>query len=214
MKLCKCGCGEEIKVRPQHKYTGVPDYIPGHYWRGKKFTKKHKENLSKSVTEKIKRGEFVNHWFLPGNEERREKIGSHSKEVWGNYTEEERDNRTHKISVSLNERPTKPERTFMEFCKRNNLMFKYNGDNKICVNGFYPDFISCSNEKVALDIFGRYWHEKRKNLPERATEDYRRKKFEEYGWKLIVIWEDELKELSDGELLNKLSLFGSFGLWL
>jgi len=34
--LCKCGCNEEIKVRPWHKYKGIPSYIKGHYWNGKK----------------------------------------------------------------------------------------------------------------------------------------------------------------------------------
>jgi len=30
MKLCKCGCGNEITVKLRHKYHGIPDYIQGH----------------------------------------------------------------------------------------------------------------------------------------------------------------------------------------
>ncbi len=29
-KLCKCGCKQEIRIRYQHKYDGIPNYIHGH----------------------------------------------------------------------------------------------------------------------------------------------------------------------------------------
>ena len=35
MIYCKCGCGREIKAQKHHKYYGVPQYIHGHYNRGK-----------------------------------------------------------------------------------------------------------------------------------------------------------------------------------
>lgn len=28
--LCKCGCGEEIQIKPHHKYYGIPEYVKGH----------------------------------------------------------------------------------------------------------------------------------------------------------------------------------------
>jgi len=30
IKLCKCGCGEAIVIKPSHKYYGIPDFIKGH----------------------------------------------------------------------------------------------------------------------------------------------------------------------------------------
>jgi len=30
MKLCACGCGQEIKIKKHHKYYGIPNYIKGH----------------------------------------------------------------------------------------------------------------------------------------------------------------------------------------
>jgi len=49
MKLCKCGCGQEIIIKPHHKYVGVPDYISGHNGRGCKksdsFKKKQSERM-------------------------------------------------------------------------------------------------------------------------------------------------------------------------
>ena len=35
IKLCKCGCMQEIVIKPHHKYYGIPNYIQGHYRRGK-----------------------------------------------------------------------------------------------------------------------------------------------------------------------------------
>jgi len=32
---CVCGCGEEIIIKPWHKYDGIPKYITGHHVRGK-----------------------------------------------------------------------------------------------------------------------------------------------------------------------------------
>ena len=46
-KLCKCGCGEAIEVKPHHKYTGIPDYIHNHHRRGYKMTDDHKDKISK-----------------------------------------------------------------------------------------------------------------------------------------------------------------------
>lgn len=34
--ICKCGCGKEIVIRPWHKTRGIPLYIKGHYWNGRK----------------------------------------------------------------------------------------------------------------------------------------------------------------------------------
>ena len=32
IKYCKCGCGQEIKIKNYHKYTKIPDYINHHYY--------------------------------------------------------------------------------------------------------------------------------------------------------------------------------------
>lgn len=50
MKLCKCGCGQEIIIKPHHKYVGIPDYISGHNRQGCKrsdsFKKKQSERMN------------------------------------------------------------------------------------------------------------------------------------------------------------------------
>ncbi|MEK6884559.1 MAG: NUMOD3 domain-containing DNA-binding protein [Nanoarchaeota archaeon] len=38
-KKCKCGCSQEIIIKPYHKYYGIPNYIQGHSGRINKFPK-------------------------------------------------------------------------------------------------------------------------------------------------------------------------------
>ena len=45
MVECKCGCGKDIRIKPYHKYYGVPEYIQGHQCRGKKKTQEHKNAM-------------------------------------------------------------------------------------------------------------------------------------------------------------------------
>lgn len=52
-KICKCGCGQEIKIRPWHKQRGIPDYVKGHYWNGKKRSAATNEKLSNSSKGRI-----------------------------------------------------------------------------------------------------------------------------------------------------------------
>jgi len=35
--LCKCGCGSEIEIKPHHRYVGIPNYIPYHQHRDRKW---------------------------------------------------------------------------------------------------------------------------------------------------------------------------------
>jgi len=46
--LCKCKCGEKIEIKKHHKWAGIPKYIRGHHVKGKKLSKQHKQNISKS----------------------------------------------------------------------------------------------------------------------------------------------------------------------
>ena len=52
---CNCGCGLEITIKKHHYSVGIPEYIKGHNCKngnhhmcGVKYTKKHKQKLSKA----------------------------------------------------------------------------------------------------------------------------------------------------------------------
>ena len=99
---------------------------------------------------------------------------------------------------------TTPEKRFRRLVKKYNLPFKYAGDGSFWVGRCNPDFVS-NNDKKAIDIFGDYWHNNPRT-PWFQTEYGRKKYFARHGWKLTVIWEHELDELSEKEIINRISM--------
>lgn len=102
-------------------------------------------------------------------------------------------------------RPNKPEKQLDNIIKKYSLPFKYTGDGKFWIRkgklSMNPDWVNTNHEKIALEMFGDYWH----NLPRVIKKDAEKLKIlNEYGWKLIVIWQHELKELSEKEIVQKI----------
>ena len=93
---------------------------------------------------------------------------------------------------------TKPERIFEEICKGHNLPFKYTGDGSFWIGkspSVNPDFVECNGKKLAVEIFGDYWHSPllKNNLKYSQTFKGRKEVLKKFGWKLIVLWEGDLK---------------------
>ena len=96
-------------------------------------------------------------------------------------------------SLKGNQRKTKPEK-YLE--KILNLIifnqYKYVGDGKIFIARFVPDFINCNGQKKIIEMYGDYWH----NRPEVKKRDKCRiKTYAKYGYKTLIIWEHELKNI-------------------
>lgn len=69
--------------------------------------------------------------------------------------------------------------------------YKFTGDGGIILGGFNPDFINCNGQKKIIELYGDYWHNKK----ELISRDKRRlKTYKKYGYKLLIIWEHELKD--------------------
>jgi len=103
----------------------------------------------------------------------------------------------------LNLKPNKPEKLLNKILQ---TMFpkeyEFVGDGKIILDGLNPDFINCNGQKKIIELYGDYWH----NLPQRKETDRRRIKiYRNYGYKTLIIWEHELKEIS--KLQDKLEEF-------
>lgn len=103
-----------------------------------------------------------------------------------------------------NRRPTGPEKQLIKIIEEHSLPFKYTGDGSFILEGLNPDFIETNGKKIAIDVFGDYWHTLKADR-ESYTEDGRKAIFTKYGWELIVIWESELKQLSEREILRRLN---------
>jgi hypothetical protein len=48
IKLCKCGCGGEIIIKPHHKYRGIPDYILHHHSATRR--RSHAEKMASKIS--------------------------------------------------------------------------------------------------------------------------------------------------------------------
>ncbi len=101
--------------------------------------------------------------------------------------------------------PNKPEKQMIKIIKENNLPFNYTGNGAIWFRGqnhsFNPDFLS-KNPKHIIEIFGDYWH----NLLRIKKRDIERiGTYKKYGYKTLVIWENELK--NPNQVIEKINKF-------
>jgi len=95
-------------------------------------------------------------------------------------------------------RPTRPEQFLIDFFKEHNLPFRYVGDGEVVFGGKCPDFINTNGQKQLIELFGTFWHP----LFDVAK---RTEHFREYGFSLLIIWEDELED--EARLLKKVKTF-------
>ena len=77
---------------------------------------------------------------------------------------------------------------------KHNLPFHFTGDGKIWIGNANPDFIH-NTHKVVVEIFGDYWHSPllNGNIRYTGTLEGRRNQLKREGYKLIVLWESDLK---------------------
>ena len=107
----------------------------------------------------------------------------------------------HKIS------PNKPERRL-----RNDLNrmfpeeYEYVGDGKTFIGGKSPDFININGQKKIIELFGTFWHsEERTGRTKKQEERQRIKHFAKYGFKTLIVWQEELENIK--QLRRKLIKF-------
>jgi hypothetical protein len=67
--------------------------------------------------------------------------------------------------------------------------YKYVGDGEVIMGGKCPDFININGQKKIIELFGNYWH--RRNDEEKRVNHFKR-----YGYCTLVIWENELKDVT------------------
>lgn len=114
-----------------------------------------------------------------------------------------------KLMRALHTKPTKPEQRLMDIFSKNLPQFEYNGDFRleVMVGGLIPDFVNINGKKEIIEFFS-YHHS-----PEVIGDDWRRSElgkvmiYNSLGWKCLVIWQSELDQLSDSEVVGKINLW-------
>lgn len=103
--------------------------------------------------------------------------------------------------------PTKPELRFLGMCEKHRLPFRYVGNGSFWIDRLNPDFVN-EEAQVAVEIFGRYWHDPEINskVNPASIGIIRETIFQKHGWKLIVLWDDELED--EACVLKKLATEG------
>jgi G:T-mismatch repair DNA endonuclease (very short patch repair protein) len=137
------------------------------------------------------------------SEETKKKIGDKQKLFWGRVdrsTDEFIDRFKRQIQNTIKavcERPNK----FEQNCQKALELewpekFRYVGDGNVLINFKSPDFIN-EEDKVVVLCHGVYWHlikDGFENTPEnkKLIESKDSEPFERVGYKVIVLWEDEI----------------------
>lgn len=100
-------------------------------------------------------------------------------------------------------RPTDLEKRLIALIDKYSLPYRYTGDGSFTIGRLNPDFVNVNGDKIAIEVFGGRWHQN-KTDPLR-TEEGRRQVLKEYGWKLIVIWGEELKQIPEAEIVKRIA---------
>ena len=119
-----------------------------------------------------------------------------------------------KLIKAMGIRPNKLESRLIQIFQERLPEFEYNGgfDLGVSLGGLIPDFINTNGKKQVIEVFGNYWHS-----PEVIGDDYRRTEagkisiYSSLGYPCLVLWEDDLKEKSDEEILQIVSQFSKGG---
>jgi len=153
---------------------------------GKEFTEEHCRHLSERVT-----GWQSTPYARKANSEG-------LKRWWA--VPENRDLRVGQIVEAARLRPNKVEEVLLEFLEDiSSSDWKYN-DGWFILAGKVPDFVNVNGQKKVIELFGNFWH------PGPWEEEERIKLFSQFGYKTLVVWEDEVF-IGNSELVSKLRSF-------
>lgn len=154
----------------------------------RKFSEKHKRNISRALS-----GERNPMYGKPNpNKKWREQFSTPEFQ--------------RKRLLALNHGPTKPEKKVIAAIKNCSLPFQYVGDGGIIINHLILDFIATDGKRKIMEVFGDYWHGKgADSLTD--TEEGRKETFRQLGYDTLVLWEHELRQLSEEEIANRIRDF-------
>lgn len=115
-----------------------------------------------------------------------------------------------KVMDGLNAQPNKQELqiyALIQIVRPNE--FKYNGGFElgISIGGKIPDWVNCNGKKQVIEFFGAYWHSPLVNPKVKHKQTYKEtiKHYKKYGWKCLIIWDNELR--NPDKIIEKIKNF-------
>lgn len=200
--LCECGCTKMVKI---WKDGGIARFVKGHNRRGIQQTEEWKQrNSARMMGNQHLLGYVPTEGARKATSERmigkqialgmrhtdgwKQNKSEHQKRLWADPVYH-RKQQSKMASGSRLQRPNKLE------IKSRDLLdhlypseWPYTGDSSVIVGGKNPDFVN-EKRKLIIEVLGGWWH-RGQNPQDRI--DF----FQQYGYRTLIIWEHELKNVS------------------
>lgn len=111
------------------------------------------------------------------------------------------------LSKGRTPRKTKPEIRLGEIIEKAcPNQYEYSGDGSVKFHGYAPDFINVNGKKKVIKMFGDHWHKGKVDSWKR-TELGRIMLLNSFGFDSLIIWEHDLIEKSEDELIETIKKF-------
>lgn len=175
---------------------------------GKHHTEETKTKISKALRGYKHGKEFclknsLVHKGIPKTAEHKAKTISQ----WGNKEWANRQIMLQRLGMQI--KPNKPERAVLDILNEHYPNeWKYVGDGSLVIERLNPDFVNIDGKKEIIEVFGEYFHGRMKGRRETlysATEEGRKEIFARYGYRTLVIWQSELKDME--QVIKKIADF-------
>ena len=102
--------------------------------------------------------------------------------------------------AAVAKKPNKLETRVMRIIEQSKLPVCYTGNGKLIIGGLCPDFAAIKTKKL-IEIFGDYWHsDKITKNRWKSTEFGKKAVYAQLGFDVLILWESEIKEMSDEDL--------------
>jgi len=129
-----------------------------------------------------------------------------SKKRWSNKEYKEKTLKASRLGMRV--KPNKPEKQLNNILQKLLLKeYKINVKADVMVlGGKIPDFVNVNGQKKIIELYGDYWHSRKiTGRTKKQEESIRINHFKKYGYKILIVWEHELKNIE--KLTNKLIKF-------
>lgn len=227
IKYCKCGCGLEIKIKPYHKYYGIPDYIRYHYVRTNDFrenrkrlqedpdsiynSKQYREDIGKGGKNRAITEEYRKKCSLAKLGDKNpnfNKVPQHLRYIHENWKKKDPEGyKRHQHEAG--------KKAFLSCPRISLLELKFQKILKELKIEFIPqfDFVLgfadiLIKPNIVLFIDGDFWHGNpirfkqfsQKQVAQKIKDERQNIFLKLKGYKVVRLWEHDLKYLNDKEI--------------
>jgi len=180
------------KIKETKRINNIPSAFKGKTHTDEANEKNRLAHLGKTMSEETKKKMSLSALGKTKSKEWKEKIAESHRENWKDA--DFRDRRISEIFEAFKIAPNKTEQKLddiIQSCIPNEYQFCGNGD--VVLGGKVPDWINCNGKKKLIEMFGTYWHgKKRTGKTRKEAENERKIHFKQYGFDTLIIWENKI----------------------